>query len=169
MDFWFNLDPNHRTIETLVKQSKTESKPKSTTEQVYFPSFTAFQSLAENWIKSWKAPSSWPFILFCCFLSLLTRLSETQFVPSAYKGYLVAKVLRSERAVNTDQLWHDVGVPSLIGKSKSMNNSPSWKIDLFWNRNDCGYLADHYLCLGRILLPKIYWKQRLFYLWLLLG
>ena len=46
-------------------------------------------------------------------------------MPSAYKGYLVAKVLRSERAVNTDQLWHDVGVPSLIGKSKSMNNSPS--------------------------------------------
>ena len=37
-------------------------------------------------------------------------------MPSAYKGYLVAKVLRSDRVVDTDQLWHDVGVPSLIGK-----------------------------------------------------
>ena len=37
-------------------------------------------------------------------------------MPTAYKGYLVAKVLRSDRVVDTDQLWHDVGVPSLIGK-----------------------------------------------------
>ena len=42
--------------------------------------------------------------------------SETSFVPIAYRKYLIADILRSERVLDTDELWYGVGVPSLAGK-----------------------------------------------------
>ena len=57
------------------------------------------------------------FFSASAYIQLTSLLSlETKFVPLAFSKYLKANVLRSERVVDTDELWYGTGVPSLAGK-----------------------------------------------------
>ena len=56
-----------------------------------------------------------PFFSFFIQLTSLPFL-ETKFVPLAFSKYLKANVLRSERVVDTDELWYGNTVPSLACK-----------------------------------------------------
>ena len=62
-------------------------------------------------------------------------LSETRFVPTVLQNYLMAKVLRSERVVDTDELWRDVGVPSLAGKTLGFTQIVEHYTSFFANVN----------------------------------
>ena len=86
--------------------------PKTSPELIFH-----IMNMSQDLSVYWSVALKYIFFNFSFFIQLTPLpFLETKFVPLAFSKYLKANVLRSERVVDTDELWYGNTVPSLACK-----------------------------------------------------
>jgi hypothetical protein len=63
----------------------------------------------------WKRKANAGFLGAWTFSNYDYVIKETKFVPTDFQPYLIAKQLRSDLVLDTDEMWYGVAVPSIAG------------------------------------------------------